>query len=96
MIGVREATTILGALQDVVSEVGAAIREGSPKRGPLPAAILAETELQLSPQVAPGSVIFSLTPSRDEALFDSSTLLGDALGEVFTLFEQVEMPVPRA
>lgn len=91
-IGVREATTILGALQDVVSEVGAAIRDDSPKRGPLPAAILAETELLLSPQIAPGSVIFALSPSRDEALFDSSTLLDDALGEVFTLFEQVELP----
>jgi len=91
-IGVREATTILGALQDVVSEVGAAIRDDSPKRGPLPAAILAETELQLSPQVAPGSVIFALAPSRDDTLFDSSTLLNDALSEVFTLFDQVERP----
>jgi hypothetical protein len=91
-IGVREATTILGALQEVVAEVGAALREESPKRGPLPAAILAETELQLSPQVSPGSVIFALTPSRDEALFDASTLLADALNEVFALFDQVELP----
>lgn len=91
-IGVREATTILGALQEVVSEVGAALRDESPKRGPLPSAILAETELQLSPQVAPGSVIFALTPSRDEALFDASTLLSDSLSEVFVLFDQVEMP----
>jgi hypothetical protein len=91
-IGVREATTILGALQEVISEVGAALRDESPKRGPLPSAILAETELRLSPQVAPGSVIFALTPSRDEALFDASTLLSDVLSEVFTLFDQVERP----
>ncbi|WP_214465603.1 hypothetical protein [Microbacterium flavescens] len=91
-IGVREATTILGALQEVLSEVGAALRDQSPKRGPLPADILAETELQLSPQVAPGSVIFAMSPARDEALFDASTLLGDALAEVFELFDQVELP----
>lgn len=91
-IGVREATTILGALQEVVSEVGAALREESPKRGPLPAAILAETALQLSPQPAAGSVIFAMSPARDEALFDASTLLDDALAEVFALFDQVELP----
>lgn len=91
-IGVREATTILGALQDVISEVGAAIRDDSPKRGPLPSSILSETALQLSPQVSPGSVIFALTPSRDEALFGESTLLSDVLEEVFNLFDQVERP----
>lgn len=91
-IGVREATTILGALQDVISEVGAALRDESPKRGPLPSGVLAETELQLSPQVSPGSVIFALTPSRDDALFGESTLLAEALTEVFGLFDQVERP----
>jgi hypothetical protein len=91
-IGVREATTILGALQEVVSEVGATLRNESPKRGPLPSSILKETELQLSPQIAPGSVIFAMNTSRDEALFDASTLLADALSEVFALFDQVELP----
>ena len=92
-IGVREATAILGELQEIVSEVGAVLRAESPRRGPLPADVIRATELRLSPRVRAGSVIFSMHPPRDEPLFDSGhDLLGDALDSIFSLFDKVELP----
>lgn len=93
-IGVREATAALGSLQDVLSEVGAVIMAQTPKRGPLPSEVLASTALRFSPQVMPGSVIFSLRPARDTALVPAeTTVLDTAISEVFDLFDQVERPV---
>lgn len=92
-IGLREATEVLGAFQDVISEVGASLSEESPRRGPLASNILRETELQLSPHVSPGSVIFSVHPARENPLFEPSDLLDRSLSEVLNLFDQVERPV---
>ena len=93
-IGVREATMVLGELQEIISEVGAVLRDESPRRGPLPAEVLRATELRFAPQVLPGSVIFTLHPAHDEALFASGdSTLDDALGSIFGLFEKVERPV---
>ncbi|WP_166997305.1 hypothetical protein [Paramicrobacterium fandaimingii] len=93
-IGIREATTVLGAFQEILSEVGAVLRRDSPQRGPLPARVLRATELRLSPTVAPGSVIFTLLPADDPTLSESADpTLSDALGQVFALFDKVECPV---
>lgn len=93
-IGVREATAILGELQEIVSEVGAVLRDESPRRGPLPAEVLKATELRLSPRVRAGSVIFTMHPAHEESLFGSSRdILDDALASIFSLFDKVERPV---
>lgn len=93
-IGVREATAILGELQEIVSEVGAVLRDESPRRGPLPAEVLKATELRLSPRVRAGSVIFTMHPAHDESLFGSGReTLDDALTSIFSLFDKVERPV---
>jgi len=91
-IPVRGSTTILNSLQETISEVGAVIAGVSPKRGPLPARVVAETELNLSPRVRPGSVIFVMTPAVDESLFGRPQLLNDSLQQIFTLFDLVERP----
>lgn len=92
-IGMREAAEVLGAFQDVVTEVGASLNEESPRRGPIATNILRETELQLSPHVSPGSVIFSVHPAQDNSLFQPSDLLDRSLAEVLGLFELVERPI---
>lgn len=93
-IGVREATTVLGELQEIISEVGAVLRDESPRRGPLPAEVLQATELRFAPRVLPGSVIFTLHPARDEPLFSAGTSTLDiALDSIFGLFDKVERPV---
>lgn len=93
-IGVRAATTVLGELQEIISEVGAVLRDESPRRGPLPASIIEATELRFAPQVLPGSVIFTLHPAHEAALFEDGTAtLDDALASIFGLFDKVEKPV---
>jgi hypothetical protein len=93
-IGVRAATSVLGELQEVISEVGAVLRRVSPRRGPLPAEILKATELRLAPQVMPGSVIFSLHPATDSSLFGSNhSTLNEAIDGLFGLFDKVERPM---
>lgn len=92
-IGVRAATMVLGELQEIISEVGAVLRDESPRRGPLPASILEATELRFAPQVLPGSVIFTLHPAHDAALFKSGpSTLDDALTSILGLFDKVERP----
>jgi len=94
-IGVRAATMVLGEFQEIISEVGAALKRESPRRGPLPAGILEATELRFAPQVLPGSVIFTLHPAREAVLFESGhSPLDDALTSIFSLFEKVERPAP--
>lgn len=93
-IGVREATMVLGELQEIISEVGAVLRDESPRRGPLPAEIVRATELRFAPQVLPGSVIFTLRPAHDDQLFSAgASTLDIALESIFGLFDKVERPV---
>jgi len=96
-IGVRAATMVLGEFQEIISEVGAALKRESPRRGPLPAGILEATELRFAPQVLPGSVIFTLHPAREAVLFESGhSPLDDALTSIFSLFEKVERPASNS
>lgn len=93
-IGVREAAVILGSLQEVLSEVAASLLGKAPARGPLPADVLSSTELRLSPQVSPGSVIFALSPANETALVDvGETAFEKSLASLFSLLNQVERPV---
>jgi hypothetical protein len=94
-ISVRAATTILGELQDALSEIGAVLLNSVPKRGPLPHDVIAKTELRLSPRVRPGSVTFGLhAPAAIPELWQDATesLLNLALDRLFRLFNQVEKP----
>lgn len=93
-IGVREAATILGSFQEVLSEVGAVLLDDAPRRGPLPQRVLQATALRFSPEVQAGSVVFAMRPPRDNSLLvASSTTLDDAMSAVFALFDRVERPV---
>lgn len=95
-IGVKPATTVLGEFQQAIAEIGAVIRDDVPARGPLPRAIVHDTELRFSPTVAAGSVIFSLRPvAEEEGLWpeeDAPSLLEQSLGRLFEVFDSVEKP----
>lgn len=60
-VSVRRATKILDAFQSVLTAIAASAQGSTGLRGKLPELASQLTDLQLSPQVAPGSVIFQLT-----------------------------------
>lgn len=96
-IGVRAATRVLGEMQEALSEMGAVTLNNVPARGPLPAEVLKATELQLSPQVSPGSVVFTLQPAVDEVGLwarssDEPVILDVVLGQLFEVFDSIERP----
>ena len=94
-IGVRAVVDVLGQFQDVLAEIGAAIVDDVPARGQLPESVRSRTELRFSPQVEPGSVVFTLHPPQTEAGLvpsDSLPLLDQSLERLFLLFDSVELP----
>jgi len=86
---VRSASKAILSIQESVSSIGARLTGLASVRGRLPSSVLDETELRLSPQLLPGSVVFELTksPSRENELFTdlSSSLLDDAFEKLFLL-----------
>lgn len=60
-ISVRRATKVLAALQGAITAIAAAAQGSTGLRGKLPELATQLTDLQLSPQLAPGSVVFHLT-----------------------------------
>ena len=96
-IPVREAAAMLTAIQETIASIGQALTRQPTAHGPLRSQILKATELHLSPEVRPGSVIFHLTGpgeevSGDEAaqLTGTETLVDTAVRELFALMQQSE------
>jgi hypothetical protein len=93
-LAVRTTTRILGELQDALSEIGASLEGQTPLRGPLPGDIVRSTDLNFSPMVRPGSVIFTLRPREASELWerDEPTLLERSLVALFGVFDRIERP----
>lgn len=84
-VPVREATSILGAIQETVSACGQAVAKKVTSAGSIHAAILRATELRFSPALGFGSVVFHLGGSSEQ-------VTGDELPEMTgteTLLDQV-------
>jgi hypothetical protein len=97
-IPVREATAILTSLQETVSSIGQVLSHSKiTSSGPINSQVLRATELRMTPELLPGSVVFHLTGpgeqiSGDEvAVFTGTdTLVDAAMRELFTLVAQSE------
>lgn len=94
-IPVREATGILTSLQEAVASIGQALSRRATTSGPINAQVLKATELRMSPELLPGSVIFHLTGPGEAlsggeaaALTGTDTLVDSAMRELFALVEQ--------
>jgi hypothetical protein len=94
-IPVREAAGILTALQETVASIGQVLSRRTTASGPINAQVLKSTELRLSPELDPRSVVFHLTgPGEDvsgdeaPALTGNDTLVDVAMRELFTLVMQ--------
>lgn len=97
VIPVREATGILGSIQEAIASIGQALRHETTTRGAIQVSIQRATQLLMSPVLTSGSVVFHLTAageqvSGDEAaeLTGSDTLVDAAMGELLAVFEQSE------
>lgn len=96
-VPVREATSILGSLQEVVSACGQALAKKATAAGSIHSAILKATELRLSPALGFGSVVFHLGGAPEEMTGDeipeltgSPTLLDTTFRSLFGLLNTVE------
>jgi hypothetical protein len=96
-IPVREAAAILSAIQETIASLGQALTSQQTVYGPLRGQILRATELRLSPDVRPGSVIFHLIGTGEEVsgneavqLTGTETLVDSAMRELFTLVQHSE------
>jgi hypothetical protein len=96
-IPVREAAAILSAIQETIASIGQALTSQQTAHGPLRSQILKATELHLSPDVRPGSVIFHLVGPGEEVsggeaiqLTGTETLVDNAMRELFALMQQSE------
>lgn len=87
-LGVRVVSSALGEMQESLSEIGARILDNVPLRGPLPRDVVKATELELSPAVGAGSVVFAMHPPAESGLFDLSveTILDQAIDRLFGVF----------
>lgn len=92
-MGVRPASRALVAIQEAISSVAASFSDYVGKAGRLPSDILAATELKLTPQIQPGSVIFTLIHQDDEeqSLFpvETGSIFDDAFASLLSLFDGI-------
>ncbi|MFJ2648294.1 hypothetical protein ACIO1C_16350 [Streptomyces sp. NPDC087420] len=95
-VPVRQATSILGSLQDVVSACGQAVARKITAAGSMPGAILRATELRMSPALGFGSVVFHLGGASEVVTGDefpgttgTETLLDRVFGELFAVLDFV-------
>lgn len=95
-LAVKTAANVLGSFQEVVSSIGAALSDRPSLFGQLSSAIRQATELQLSPAVAPGSIVFTLVPdeefTQDEmpGLEGVPSLLDLALDRLISVFGELD------
>lgn len=95
-LSTRTATHALLSLQESVSSIGAHLVGHVTAKGRIPAAILAATELRLSPNVLPGSVVFELSrPTGTEDMLAEGSdraLLDESFDKLFELLASVAAP----
>lgn len=97
-IPVREASAILTSLQETVSSIGQVLSQSRiTSSGPINSQVLRATELRMTPEVLPGSVVFHLTGPGEQisggelaAITGTDTLVDAAMSELFTLVAQSE------
>ncbi|MGW4878931.1 hypothetical protein ACWEPI_20510 [Streptomyces sp. NPDC004262] len=96
-VPVREATSILGSLQEAVSACGQAIAQKATAAGSLSASILRATELRFSPALGFGSVVFHLGGATEALTGDeipetigTETLLDKVFQELFMVLDFAE------
>lgn len=94
-VPVREATSILGTIQETVSACGQAVAKKATAAGSIHAAILRATELRFSPALGFGSVVFHLGGASEEVTgseLPETTGTETLLDQVFrTLFKIIEV-----
>lgn len=92
-LNIRAATRALLALQESVSAIGATLLGLATLVGKLPASVIAATELRLSPQIAPGSVVFTLNrPTHGEehiAAIEERPLLDESFDVLLDLIQEI-------
>lgn len=95
-IPVREATSILGSLQEAVSACGQAVAKKATAAGSVQSAILRATELRLSPALGFGSVVFHLGGAAESLEGDeapdgigSDILLDRVFRDLFAILNSV-------
>lgn len=69
-VSVADAVGILGPLQNVMSAIGQALRGPTTLQGKIASEIRQATQLRLSPQLSPGSVVFHLTGAGERVTGD--------------------------
>ncbi|MEV4875404.1 MULTISPECIES: hypothetical protein [Streptomyces griseus group] len=105
-VPVRQASSILSSLQEVVSACGQAVARKITAAGSMPGAILRATELRMSPALGFGSVVFHLGGASEVVTGDefpgttgTETLLDRVFGELFEVLDFVAengIPDPEA
>ncbi|WP_183064588.1 hypothetical protein [Streptomyces sp. gCLA4] len=90
----KQAASLLGSLQDVVSACGQAVARKATSSGSVPAAILRATELRMSPALGFGSVVFHLRGAAEVVSHDdypdtqgTETLLDEAFSKLFAVLD---------
>jgi hypothetical protein len=98
---VREATSILGTIQEVVSACGQAVANKATAAGSIHSAILHATELRFSPALGFGSVVFHLGGASEEITGDeipettgTDTLLDLVFRTLFKIIDVVQTDDP--
>jgi hypothetical protein len=94
-IPVREATSILTSLQETVASIGQVLTRQATATGRINATVLKATELRMTPELLPGSVVFRLTGPGEElsgdeaaALTGTDTLVDAAMHDLFGIVNQ--------
>ncbi|MGY0019018.1 hypothetical protein ACVHNB_08540 [Streptomyces sp. YJ-C3] len=97
----REATTIIGTVQEAVTACGQAVAKKATAAGSVQAAILRATELRFSPALGFGSVVFHLGGSAEPVTGDeipetsgSDTLLDLAFRAFFNVINTAQVDDP--
>ncbi|MEU6424165.1 hypothetical protein [Streptomyces spiralis] len=100
-VPVREATSILGSIQETVSACGQAVARKATAAGTIHSAILRATELRLSPALGFGSVVFHLGGASEHVTGDeipdttgTETLLDLVFRTLFKIIDVVQTDDP--
>ncbi|MFE2232169.1 hypothetical protein ACFXA4_06290 [Streptomyces sp. NPDC059442] len=96
-VPVREATSILGTIQETVSACGQAVAKKATAAGSIHSAILHATELRFSPALGFGSVVFHLDGASEQITGDeipettgTETLLDLVFRTLFKIIDVVQ------
>jgi hypothetical protein len=94
-IPVREATSILTSFQETVASIGQVLAHKATATGRINATVLKSTELRITSELLPGSIVFQLTGPAEELSGDEAsaptgtdTLVDAALRSLFAIVDQ--------